>query len=86
MYDAYVGLVTQQGLKSLVLETERARFTLFNRLRLEPRCRACGAWFVVDRNIAQAAEELIDAGECSAAQRLLEELSRDAGVLLPQRH
>jgi hypothetical protein len=83
MYDAYVGLVTQRGLESLVPETDRTRFTLFNRLRHEPRCRACGVWFVVDRNIAQAAEELIVAGECNAAQRLLEERSRDAGVLLP---
>ena len=83
MYDAYVGLVTQWGLESLVPETDRARFTLFNRLRREPRSRACGAWFVVDRSIAQAAEALIDSGECNAAQRLLEERSRDAGVLLP---
>lgn len=83
MYSAYVGLLTPQGLVNLVPESEQASFTILRRLRRDNSRNACGVWFVVEPCVAQAAEVLIDAGECNDARRLLEERAREAGVLSP---
>ena len=86
MLQSYVGIITSQGLESLVQETERTtrlvtRFAYGNRLG-----RTICCWAAVQHSVAMDVRRLVDDGDRARALEILNGSARFLGPILPSDH
>jgi hypothetical protein len=82
MLQAYVGIVTHQGLEILCCETPRTTRWLSRRVT-RARRRAVCIWIVLPDEVGALIQEAIRCGFPSLAMRYLCESAREIGELVP---
>lgn len=85
MLNAYLGIVSSNGLDVMVPEHEHTLVFMLHRLAHRARRGECGVWFVLPQEVAGEVAWLLEAGERREALRWAQLAARDYGVLLPER-